>query len=90
MLELLVETLTVAPQVEDDELPYVDRVLRTPRSVYNSHVSLIHSALNSEERDLVAFAETYDTDPGITASREAFDTLTKTDFPELRAAVTAR
>jgi hypothetical protein len=89
-LGLLVEALTVAEQVEDDDLRYVDGVLRTARSVYNSHVSLVHSALIFEGQDLVAFAESYETDPGITASRQAFDTLTTTDFPEFRATVTKR
>ena len=78
------EALTVAEQVGDGDLRFVDEVLRTARSVYNAHVSFVHSALIFQDQELVAFAASYDTDPGIVASREAFDTLTNSEFPNSR------
>jgi len=83
-LDLFVEALTVAEHVDDEQLGFVDGVLRTARSVYNSHVSFVHSALIFEGQELVAFAESYDTDPVMTASRVAFDTLATTEFPQFR------
>jgi hypothetical protein len=89
-LDLFVEALTVAEQVGGEDLGFVDEVLGTARSVYNAHVSFVHSALIFQDQELVAFAASYDTDPGIAASREAFDTLTNTEFPQCRAAVRER
>ena len=89
-LDLFVEALTVAEHAADDDLLVVDGVLKTARSVYNSHVSFVHSALIFQGDDLVAFAESYDTDPDITASREAFDVLTSTEFPQFKASVMTR
>ena len=86
-LDLFVEALTVADQVDDEQLGFVDGVLRTARSVYNSHVSFLQSALIVHGADLVAFAESYGTDPGIIAARAAFDSLSTTEFPEFRASV---
>lgn len=89
-LGLFAEAATIAGYVEDDDLGFVDEVLRTSRSVYNTHVSYVHSALILPEPDLVAFAEFYDTDPGTTASRAAFDTLRNEEFPRFKARVTER
>jgi len=86
-LDLFVEALTVADQVDDEQLGFVDGVLRTARSVYNSHVSFVQSALIVHGADLVAFAESYGTDPGIIASRAAFASLSTTEFPEFRASI---
>jgi hypothetical protein len=89
-LDLFVEALTLAEHVGDDDLEFVDGVLRTARSVYNSHVSLVHSALIFQGPDLVAFAESYGTDPELAASRAAFDSLSTTEFPQFRASVMQR
>ena len=89
-LDLFVEALTVAEHVDDEQIAFVDGVLRTARSVYNSHVSFVHLALIVQGQDLVAFAKAYGTDPAISASREAFDKLTTTEFPQFRASVMGR
>jgi len=88
-LDLFVEALAVAEHVEVDDLPFVDEALRTARSVYNTHVSFVQSALTFQGQDLVAFAEFCNSDPGTSASREAFDQLTNIDLPRFRARVTA-
>ena len=89
-LGLFAEAATLAGCVEDDDLGYVHEVLRTSRSVYNNHVAFVHSALILPEPELVAFAEFYDTDPGTTASRAAFDALRNEEFPRFKARVTER
>ena len=89
-LGLFAEALTVAERIEDDDLEFVDGVLRTARSVYNAHVSFVHSALILQGEDLVAFAESCDTDPGTAASRDAFNALLHAEFPQFKAKVMER
>jgi len=81
-LDLLAEALAVAEHVTDDDLGFVDGVLRTARYVYNSHVSFVHSALTFQGQDLIAFAESYDADPTATASSQAFNSLRNAEFPQ--------
>jgi hypothetical protein len=89
-LGLFAEALAVAEHVQDDELEFVDGVLRTARSVYNSHVSFVHSALIFHGPQLVAFAESYNADPSAIATREAFNKLVDAEFPRFRAKVMSR
>jgi hypothetical protein len=79
--------LSNANSVENDDLCYLSSVLRTARTVYNSHVSFVHSALIYQGPDLVAFTEHYDTDSDTAASIEAFDRLKNTEFPRFRARI---
>ena len=86
-LGLFADALTVAEHAADDDRDFVDGVLKTARSVYNSHVSFVHSALMFQGRELAAFAESYDSDPGTSASREEFNILLHSEFPRFKARV---
>jgi len=86
-LDLFVEGLEIAEHVADDDLALVDEALKTARSLYNTCVSFIHSALTYKGQDLDAFAEFCNSDRGTSASREAFDHLANIELPQLRARV---
>jgi len=81
-LDLLAEALAIAENVTDDDLGFVDGVVRTARYVYNSHVAFVHSALTFQGQDLIAFAESYDRDPNAAASGQAFNALRTAEFPQ--------
>ena len=89
-LDLFVDALTVADRVRGDDVEFVDGVLRTARSVYNSQVSFVHSALILQGQDLLAYTESYGSDPGTVASREAFTALADREFPQFRTRVLER
>lgn len=86
-LDLFVDTLALAEQAKGDDHAFVDEALQTARSVYNTNVSFVYSALILHGKDLAAFADFCNTDPDISASRETFRQLTNIELPEFRATV---